>query len=270
MYRYDSVQLLAGPFGPPEIIITTDACIAPSKLSGVCPPKELELRSGLDAELACPCDDSIPEMINCGSRHDWWPARDTPQRHLLPPGQRGHSPQRHAAAGVGGGAVGGAEGGGLGAKPGANGERRGVEGSGGKRVSPKEVREDARNEPTEARKQGRLLTMRETPRVNRGVKDTGGGDAAGVGDTGRGGAAGVADTGGRDAAGVGDTGGGARVQRGRGVGSNGRARRAGGLAGDRASLAGESASREVLRAHILKWRLWHQSGSSALRSAFAV
>ena len=75
----DSVQILNGPFGPPELILTAGACSDPAKgvgpLRSACPAADVELRTGWRATRPCECDPS-DVIINCAltrSRATWWP-----------------------------------------------------------------------------------------------------------------------------------------------------------------------------------------------------
>lgn len=77
----DSVQILNGPFGPPELILTAGACSDPAAATTgpqrhtPCPGPDVELRTGWRATRPCKCDPS-DVIINCAltrSRATWWP-----------------------------------------------------------------------------------------------------------------------------------------------------------------------------------------------------
>ena len=61
-WGYDSVQILHGPGGQPEMMVSRDACLTQTHGILTCPP--VELRTGSDASLPCVCSDG-EEMLNC-------------------------------------------------------------------------------------------------------------------------------------------------------------------------------------------------------------
>ena len=66
-------QLLVGPFGPPEMVVTRAPCLRGVAIRGPCPPAGVELRTGVDASLPCRCDDAASPFVNCGdSPVGWW------------------------------------------------------------------------------------------------------------------------------------------------------------------------------------------------------
>ena len=74
---YDSIQLQRGPFGPPEIVITTGECIGEARLpTHTACPLPVPLRTGWDASAPCECSEAYSrQWVSCGSRQRQWPGR---------------------------------------------------------------------------------------------------------------------------------------------------------------------------------------------------
>ena len=85
---YDSLQLLHGPFGLPEMLLATPFCLNQSAPLGMCPPPEVELRTGTSAQLPCACRElRHSAILNCGPAGPSWPsnrsARIEPQAAIV-------------------------------------------------------------------------------------------------------------------------------------------------------------------------------------------
>ncbi len=65
---YDSVQILHGPFGMPELLISRSHCLTQRRRLLTCPPSELDLRTGEDATQACHCSEG-QNVFNCDRSH---------------------------------------------------------------------------------------------------------------------------------------------------------------------------------------------------------
>lgn len=53
----DSLQILNGWAGQPELLVTRQGCLVQPHPIGACPPPDVELRTGFRAELACVCSE---------------------------------------------------------------------------------------------------------------------------------------------------------------------------------------------------------------------
>ena len=61
---YDSVQILHGPFGMPELLISRRPCLVQRRRLATCLPAAVDVRTGEDATQRCRCSES-ENVLNC-------------------------------------------------------------------------------------------------------------------------------------------------------------------------------------------------------------
>ena len=65
-WGYDTVQILKGYDGMPELLVSRLPCLNQTTKIRLCPPVELELRTGEDASLTCRCkEEGERTLLNC-------------------------------------------------------------------------------------------------------------------------------------------------------------------------------------------------------------